>query len=307
MLVDNFFVHSKALKLKLLNYIITHPMEKLPTSKDIASTYDISDITVKKLVSELAASGYLKPNKKGGTKIINRFSNQQKQHFLQIREEIKLKIKELDSSGFDTQEILACLYSSISEYVFDSMEIVYTEKDPEMIFIGAEELSSRLKINIKPIYFENMIKELENNKSAPKAIISPFYCYQSIERFAAVSKIFPIRTTHPLEYLSNARNITYGSVVVYIAVSDKDRDSAFIIRDKITNDSFILKIYKIDEIINNPDLVNSAEMVISYKWIINNNDRLFSNIPKVMAYNKFDDKEGLLMIKSFVNSNKFGG
>ncbi len=305
--IDDFFIHSKALKLRLMNYIIEHPLEKLPTSKNMASTYGISDITVKKLVSELAQKGYLKPNKKGGTKITNRFSNQQKQIFSRTKEEIKSHIKTLEENGFDTQEILACLYGSISEYSFDTTEIVYTEKDADMVFIGAEELSDRLGIKIKPVYFENIEKEVIPNKKPPKAVIVPFYCYSSIEHLSKYTKLFPIKTTHPLEYLSNARNITYDSNVIYIAVSDKDKEGAFSLKNKITNGSFNLRICKIEELANNLQFINSIELVVAYKWVIRNNENIFKNVPKIISYNIFDDKEGLLMIKNFINSNNFGG
>ncbi len=305
--IDNFFIHSKSLKLKLMNFIIEHPLERLPTSKEMAKKYGISDITVKKLVSELAVKGYLKPNKKGGTKIVNRFSNKQRQLFSKSKEEIKIQIGQLEESGFDIQEILTCLYSALSEYSFDTTDVIYTEKDPEMVFIGAEELSDRLGVKVKPVYFENMQKEISQDKKPPKAIIVPFYCFNSIEHLSSISRIFPIRTTHPLEYLSNSKNIAYDSNIMYVSVSDKDRESAFILKNKITNDHFHLKICKIEELVNNVQSVNSTEMVIAYKWVINNNERLFKNVPKIIAYNRFDDKEGLLIIKSFINSNKVGG
>jgi DNA-binding transcriptional regulator YhcF (GntR family) len=305
--IDNFFIHSKVLKLKLMNYIIEHPLEKLPTSKEISSTYDISDITVKKLVSELAAEGYVKPNKKGGTKIVNRFSSKQRKLFAQTKEKIKEQIKILEEDGFNNQEILTCLYSAISEYSFDTTDIVYTEKDPEMLFIGAQELSERFKTKIKPVYFENIDKEVTSSKKPPKAVIVPFYCYNSIEYLSSYTKIIPMKTTHPLEYLSNSKSIAYDSNVVYVAISDRDKEGARIIKNKITNENFNLKIFKIDELIEDRQFINSIEMVVAYKWVINNNEKIFKDIPKIIAYNIFDDKEGLLMIKGFIKSNKFGG
>ncbi len=306
-IVDSFFLQSKALKLKILNHVIEHPLEKLPTSNEMAKTHNISSITVKKIVAELADEGYLRSRKKAGTKAIDHFSKLQKQIFEQTKEDVKKLISNLENSGLTLQEILACLYGALSEYSFDETELIYTEKDSEMVFIGARELSERLGVKIKPVYFENIQKELSFTHQKPKAIIVPFYCLNFLRGSSLNVKILPLQTTHPLDALSGSKSIAYNSNVVYITISDEDKEGAFNLQKKITQGAFNLKIYKIEEVIKNPRLLNAVELVITYKWVINNNEYLFRNIPKIIAYNRFDDKEGLMLIKHFIESNKFGG
>ncbi len=306
-IVDSFFLQSKALKLKLLNHIIEHPLEKIPTSNDIAKTYGISSITVKKIVAEMANEGYLKSNKKAGTKAIEHFSKKQKHLFLQTKEEIKKHISTLEENGLTLQEILACLYAALAEYSFNETELIYTERDSGMVFIGASELSERLGVKIKPVYFENVKKELSASHSKPKAIIVPFYCLDFLREHSVNIKILPIQTTHPLDALSGSKSIAYNSNVMYVAVSEEDKEGAFNLQKKITQGAFNLRINKIEDIVKNPRLLNSIELVVTYKWVINNNEHLFRNIPKIIAYNRFDDKEGLMLIKHFIDSNKLGG
>ncbi len=306
-IVDSFFLQSKALKLKLLNHIIEHPLEKIPTSNDIAENYGISSITVKKIVAEMANEGYLKSNKKAGTKAIEHFSKTQKHLFLQTKEEIKKYISTLEENGLTLQEILACLYAALSEHSFNETELIYTERDSGMVFIGASELSERLGVKIKPVYFENVKKELSNSHNKPKAVIVPFYCLDFLREHSAIIKILPIQTTHPLDALSGSKSIAYNSNVMYVAVSEEDKEGAFSLQKKITQGAFNLRINKIEDIVKNPRLLHSIELVVTYKWVINNNEHLFRNVPKIIAYNRFDDKEGLMLIKHFIDSNKLGG
>jgi DNA-binding transcriptional regulator YhcF (GntR family) len=306
-IIDSFFLQSKALKLKLLNYIIEHPLEKIPTSNEIAETYDISSITVKKIVTELVGEGYLRSNKKAGTKATDHFSKAQKHMYAKIKQDIKKHIQEMEDGGLTLQEILACLYGSISEYSFDAAEIIYTEKDSEMVFVGASELSERLNTKIKPVYFENIQKEIASSHQKPTAIIVPFYCLNFIRELSYDIKILPIQTTHPLESLSSSKSIAYNSNVMYVAISEDDKEGAFSLSKKITQGAFNLKINKIEDVVKNPLLLNSIELVVTYKWVINNNEHIFRNVPKIIAYNRFDDKEGLMLIKHFIESNKLKG
>ncbi len=306
-IIDNFFLQSRALKLKLINYIIEHPFEKIPTSDKIAKTYDVSTITVKKIITELGREGYLKSNKKAGTKATDHFSKTQKELYANAKNDIKKHIEEMENGGLTLQETLACLYSAISEYAFDFTEIIYTEKDSEMVFIGASELSERLNTKIKPVYFENIAKEIVSSHQIPKAIIVPFYCLNFIRELTSDIKILPIQTAHPLESLSSSKSISYNSNVMYVAISKDDKEGAFSLQKKITQGTFNLKISRVEEIVKNPHLLNSIELVVTYKWVINNNEHLFKNIPKIIAYNRFDDKEGLMIIKHFINSSKLKG
>ncbi len=306
-IIDGFFLQSKALKLKLLNHIIEHPLEKLPTSNKIAEIYGISSITVKKIVAELVNEGYLKSNKKAGTKAVEHLSSEQKHLFEQSKQQLKELIAKMEKEGLTLQEILTCMYSSLSEYSFDLTEIIYTEKDSEMVFVGAGELSERLGIKIKPVYFENIQKELTSSHQTPKAIIVPFYCSDILKIRSNNIKILPLHTTHPLEALSNSKSIAYNSNVAYIAISDEDKEGAFALRKKISEGAFNLRIYKIEDIANKPNLLNSIELVVTYKWVVNNNEHLLRNVPQIIAYNRFDDKEGIMLIKHFIESNKSGG
>jgi len=305
--IEEFFVPSRALKLKLLDYIIEHPLEKLPTSKKLSEFYQISDITVKKVMGALASRGLLKSNKKGGTRIINRFSTQQRQAYFQGKEDIKSVIRKLEESGFGVEEILSCLYNAILEYTFDTTKLIYTERDPGMVPAGAGELSDILGVKVKAVYIENIQREAIFSENGPKAIIVPFYCYSEVEHLKDHVRIFPLRTTHPIEFLSTSRDIAYNSTVVYVAISEEDKEGVFSLKSKIENGTFRLLVYRIDEVTDDPHLLSSAEMVVAYKWIINNNEHLFKNVPKIIAYNRFDDKEGISMIRSFINSNKIGG
>ncbi len=305
--VDDFFVPSKALTLKLLDYIIEHPLEKLPTSKELSEIHNMSDITVKKVMGALSGRGYLKSNKKGGTKIINRFSLRQREVYSEAKEDVKEIIKRLEDNGFDLQEILTCFYNALLEYAFDSSGLLYTERDHEMVFMGASELSDILSVKVKPVYIENVYREMLLGSSAPKAVIVPFYCYSDLEHLRNSVKIFPLRTTHPLEFLSTTKEIAYNSVVVYVAASSEEKEGVFGIKKKIENNTFKLLVYKIDELIDNPHLLKDVDMVVAYKWIVRNNEHVFKNVPRVVAYNRFDDKEGIKMIEGFISSNKTGG
>lgn len=310
--IDHFFINSKLLKLKLINYIIGYPFEKLPISKDIASTYKISNITAKKIVSQLAQENYLKSNKKGGTKIIGRFSKVQLQVFEQAKDEIKRQIETLEKNNFNAQEILSCLYSSLHEYNFDNAEtkIIYTEEDPEIVFMGARELSDLLNIKIKPIYYENLTREVLSNSNSIKAVITPFYSVNKLKNLSGNVKIFPIHTAYPLGALSSSKNIASNSTLIYVAVSDEDKERALYLKNRISTGIFNLKIYRIDELLENERLLDSADIVVAFKWIINNNEKIFKNVPKIIAYNRFDDRDGILLIKNFIdsiNSNIVGG
>ncbi len=305
--IDDFFIPSKALALKLLDYIVEHPLEKLPTSRELSKIHNMSDITVKKIMSSLAAKGYLKSNKKGGTKIVNRFSTRQRQVYSEAKEDVKGIIKKLEDNGFDVEETLSCLYNALLEYAFGSSPLVYTERDQGMVFIGASELSDVLSVKVKPVYMENIHKEMLLGNSAPKAIIVPFYCYSDLEHLRDLIRIFPLRTTHPLEFLSTSKEIAYNSTVVYVAISDEEKEGIYSIKEKIENNTFRLLVYRIDELVDNPRLLSDAQMVVAYKWIISNNEQIFRNVPRIVAYNRFDDKEGIEMIKGFISSNKTGG
>ena len=306
-MIDQFFINSKLLKLKLINYIIEHPSEKLPISKDIASAYEISDITSKKVAAELASENYLKPNKKGGTKIVGRFSKMQLQVFEQVKSEIKKQIESLERNNFSAQEILSCFYSSLHEYSFSNAEIVYTEKDPEIVFTGARELSDLLNVKIKPVYYENLTKEVLSDSNSIKAVIMPFYSVNKFESLNSSVKILPIHTTYPLGGLSNLKNIVSNSTIIYVAASDEDKERALYLKNKISNGIFNFKIYRIDELLENEQLLNSVELVVVFKWIINNNEKIFKNVPKIITYSRFDDREGILLIKNFIGGNIAGG
>ena len=305
--VDNFLIHSKAMKLKIINYCFEHPSEKLPTSKELAQANGISDLTVKKIISELAQEGYVQPNKKAGTRITKKFSKKQMQLLEQAREELKKQFISLEKSGFNVQEIIAYIYEAITEYSFEATEILYTEPDFEMIFVGADELSERLNVKVRGVYFENIQKEIDSADKGQKIIITPFYSLDMLKRTQSGVKIFPLHTARPLESLSYSKDIAYGSTIMYVAATEDDKEGALSLQSKIAENMFNLKICKIGELTDNPSLLNSVELVITYKWVINNNEGIFKNVPKIIAYNRFDDKEGLVMIRHYIENNKTKG
>lgn len=300
--IDYFFTNSKLLKLKLINYIIDHPFEKLPISKDIAHTYKISDITAKKVISQLVQENYLTSNKKGGVKITGGFSKVQIKLFKQIKDEIKKQIEVLEQNNFNIQEILSCLYSALDECKFDNAKIIYTEQDPEMVYTGAKELSDLLNIRIKPVYYENLSREVLSNSNLIKAVITPFYSANVLDRLNSSAKIFPIHTTYPLGALSSSRSIPGNSNIIYVAVSDEDREKAAYLKDRISMGMFNLKVYKIDELLENKQLLDFADIAIAFKWVVSNNEKIFKNVPKVITYNRFDDREAILLVKNFIES-----
>ncbi len=301
--LEEYFIGSKLLAIKLIDYAVTHVGEKLPTSYELSESFGVGVNTVKKVCSELSRKGYLNANKKRGTEVIRKFSSEQVAMYLSFRERFREIFSEMERSGFNFEELIACLFSSLEGYEFSANGVIYTEKDTDSLFVSREELEDKIGVPVTPLYFNDVVNRLKDGTLKAMIVIVPFYCSFALQDACSYPgiKIFPIKTTHPLDILSELKSIPANVSRAFISVSPSEKDS---IIDLYPGNVQPLRVYTIEEVRESPELLSGVEMVVALKWVVSNNEWLFRSVPRIVTYSRFNDDEGFRMIKLYMENNK---
>jgi len=299
--IDELFLKNQIIKLKLIREAIENPEKKLPTAKQIAEENDVSELTVKKVEKELALQGYLFSNKKGGTKTVRKFAKEQISAFLAAKENFKSIVDDLLKNGFSKKDIIAMVYDVVKGVKDELSFVVYTEKDDGIAIFAKKELESKLGYSVVFKPFETIKTEILNGVISNKLIVVPFYCYSQLERGRKDVKIIPIKTVHPLEFISEAKDIPYSSRIFYIAASRFDKENALNIYYDVLNHRYRVYIYTQDELLTNRHLLKFADIVIGFRWVIESEKALLKDMKKVIKVDRFDDEEGIRMIKGYID------
>ncbi len=297
---DNYIPKNKFLKYILLDYVITSASGKLPTSTELSNTYNININSVKQVCGELANSGYVVSHKKAGTKINEKFTREQVEVYLTAKSKIKEILKELDFMAFDSEEMFSCLVSAFSECQFSISNILYVENDFYELLIGKTELENELGVTITPMFINDVIQKVNNRQLHADLIITTFYCEQILRNLNISSKIIPLKITPPFDQLINFSQISRDTYITVVVISN-------VIKERIENTYVSLiekfpyfKVVTINEALNNKDIINKTEILMTLKSILMENEKIFKNIPHIVSYNRFHDKEGFEMIKNFL-------
>ncbi len=299
--IDELFLKNQIIKLKLIKESIENPGEKLPTAKQIAEENGVSELTVKKVEKELALGGYLFSNKKGGTRTVRKFAKEQISSFLAAKENFKSIVDSLLRNGFSKEDIMAMVYDVVKGVKDELSFVVYSEKDDGIAVFAKKELERRLGYPVVFKPFETLKTEILNGVISNKLIVVPFYCHSQLEVGKKDVKIIPIKTVHPLEFISQAKDIPYSSRIFYIAASRFDKENALNIYYEVLNHRYRVYIYTQDELLTNRHLLKFADIVIGFRWVMESERALLKDIERVIKVDRFDDEEGIRMIKGYID------
>ncbi len=298
--LDTFIPKNKFLKYALIDYIITSTGGKLPTSNELSDTYNININSVKQVCSELANSGYVVSQKKAGTKINDNFTDEQIEVYINAKTKIKDILKELDFMAFNSEEMFSCLVSAFSECIFTISNILYVENDFHELLIGKSELENELGITITPMFLNDAVEKAKNRQLNADLIVTTFYCEQILRNLNTSSKIIPLKITPPFDQLINFSRISTDMNITVVVISD-------VIKKRIENtyksliEKFpFFKVVTVSEVLNDKSIINKTGILMTLKSILIENEKLFKNIPQIVSYNRFHDKEGIEMIKAFL-------
>ncbi len=299
--IDEFFIKHEIIKLKLIEQVIENPSAKLPPARVIAKENGVSELTVKKVEKELATKGYLKSNKKGGTRASIKFAKQQIAAFITAKETFRGIVENLLKEGFSSEDVMALIYDVLSKIKDISSNLIYTERDENIAIFAKRELEDALQLKIVFKPYETLRVELSNRMLHNKIIAVPFFCSPPLEELSYDGvKIVPLRAKHPLEGFSQAKDIPFNSRVFYIAASKMDKENSISIYQDILRRKFKLYIYTQDEIIANKHLLGFADIVVGYKWIIRANSYIFKQVRRVVEVDRIDDKEGVKLLSYYI-------
>ncbi len=299
--VDELFVKYQIVKLKLINDCIEKPGLKLQPAKKIAQENGVSDLTVKKVEKELARKGYLFSNKKGGTRSVEKFSKEQISSYITAKEGLKSISETLLKDGFSKEDIMALVYDVLSKLHDSFSKIIYSEMDENIAIFAKKQLEEVLGSNVIFKPFDTLKTELMNKIISDKLIILPFFCYPQLEKYIYEDvKVVPIKTVHPLELISKAHDIPFASRIFYIAASRKDKENAVGVYFNAFSTRYRFYTYTQDELLTSKHLINLADIVIGYRWIIEPNIDLFRKVKRIFLVDRFDDYEGIELIKSYL-------
>ncbi len=299
--IDELFLKNQTIKLKLIKEAIENPEKKLPTAKQIADENGVSELTVKKVEKELALKGYLFSNKKGGTRTVRKFAKEQISSFLAAKDNFKAIVDELLKNGFSREDIMAMVYDVVKNIRDELSFVVYSEKDDGIAIFAKKELESKLGYSVVFKPFETLKTEIFNGVISNKLIVVPFYCYSQLETGKKDVKIIPIKTVHPLEFVSEAKDIPYSSKIFYIAASRFDKENALSIYHDVLSHRYRVYIYTQDELLPNRHLLKFADIVIGFRWVIESEKALLKDVKRVIKVDRFDDEEGIRMIKGYID------
>ena len=299
--VDNLFIRHQIIKLKLIKEAIENPGRKIPPAREIAKENDISELTVKKVEKELALKGYLVSNKKGGTRTLNKFAKEQISSFVASKETFRGIVDNLMKNSFSKEDIMALVYDVLREMKDDLSWVMYTEKDEGIAIYAKRELEKRLNTSVVFKPFDTLRTELMNKIISGKVIVAPFYCFPQLEVYKYDDvKMVPLRTVHPLEFISLSNEIPYASRIFYVAASKLDKENAINVYYNVLNNRYRVYIYTQDELLTNKHLLNFADIVVGFRWVLESDEFLFRGVKRIIKANRFDDSEGIKMIKSYI-------
>ncbi len=299
--VDNLFIRHQIIKLKLIKEAVENPGKKIPPAREIAKENDISELTVKKVEKELALKGYIVSNKKGGTRTLNKFAKEQISSFVASKETFRGIVDNLMKNGFSKEDIMALVYDVLSEIKDDLSLVVYTEKDEGIAIYAKRELERNLGANVVFKPFDTLKTELMNKVISNKIVVAPFYCFPQLEVYKYEDvKMVPLKAIHPLEFISLANDIPFASRIFYVAASKLDKENAMNVYYNVLNNRYRVYIYTQDELLTNRHLLNFADIVVGFHWVLESDEFLFKGVKRVVKTNRFDDDEGIRMIKSYI-------
>ncbi len=300
--IKQLFLRHQIIKLKLINESIENAGKKIPPSRTIAKENDISDLTVKKVEKELALKGYISSRKRSGTRALNKFAKEQISSFVASKEMFRGIADTLIKNGFSKEDIMALVYDVLSNLKEDLSLVVYTEKDEGIAIYAKRELEDMLDAAVVFKPFDTLKTELMNKIISKKIVIAPFHCFPQIEPYSyGAIKMVPLKTVHPLELISFANDIPYSSRIFYIAASKMDKENAINIYYNVLNKRYRIYIYTQDELLTNKHLLNYADILVGFDWVLNLDKSLLQKVKKVIKTGRFDDDEGVRMIKSYID------
>ncbi len=300
--IKEFFLRHQIIKLKLINESIENAGKKLPPSRKIAKENDISDLTVKKVEKELALKGYIVSNKRSGTRALSKFAKEQVSSFIASKEMFRGIIDTLIKNGFSKEDIMALVYDVLSKVKEDLSLVVYTEKDEGIAIYAKRELENMLNTTVVFKPFDTLKTELMNKIISKKVIVAPFHCFPQIEPYCYEQvKMVPIKVIHPLEFISFANDIPYSSRIFYVATSKLDKENVLSVYYNVLNKRYRIYVYTQDELLTNKHLLNYADILVGFDWVLEADRSLLQKVKRVIKTNRFDDNEGIKMIKSYID------
>ncbi len=300
-IIDGLFFRHQIIKLKLIKEAIENPNKRLPTAKELARKNGVSELTIKKVEKELVHRGYIVSNKKGGTRTMGKFAKEQISSFIASRESFRALTDTLLKHGFTPEDIVALVYDVLSNIKNNQSLVIYSEKDDRIAIFAKKELEHKTGSNVIFKPFDTLRTELMNNVISNKVIVVPFYCYSQIESYKNGLKVVPIKTVHPLEFISPAHDIPYSSRIFYIAASKLDKENALSIYYDVLSKRYRVYIYTQDELFANKHLLNYADIVVAFSWILESEKDFMKGAKSVVKVDRIDDDEGVRMVKAYIN------
>ncbi len=300
--IKELFLRHQIIKLKLINESIENAGKKIPPSRKIAKENNISDLTVKKVEKELALKGYITSNKRSGTRALSKFAKEQLSSFIASKEMFRGIADNLIKNGFSKEDVVALVYDVLSNIKEDLSFVVYTEKDEGIAIYAKRELEEILDTTVVFKPFDTLKTELTNKIVSNKVIVAPFHCFPQIEHYSYEKlRLVPVKVVHPLELISFANDIPYSSRIFYVAASKLDKENALSIYYNVLNKRYRVYIYTQDELLTNKHLLSYADVLVGFNWVLETDKSLLKGIKRIIKTNRFNDSEGIKMIKSYMD------
>ena len=297
---DLFLTKKKRLYYELIDQIIGSETSQLPLTEEAARLSQVNINTIKSVYSSLAQQDYIETRRKSGSRIIRTFSKEQLDAYRNAKRKVIMQLQSLNLAGFTADELVALLIASLSDYSVGDGRIIYTEKNFHELEIGKLELEHALGVPVTPRYIDDVIEQLQTGQFKADLLISTFFCEKKLRDAGVSCPLIPLRITPPMEQLLNFSLIPRDTEITLAVISEHIRERINQTYPNIIKDFNNFRIYTLNEILRNPQLIQNTQILLTFKQTWRENEELFQHIPKIVTYNRFHDEEGLNQIRSLI-------
>jgi len=298
--IISVFSKFALVKAYLIKMIFEKGSGSIPTSEEIALKIDANVNTVKKVIKDLSEEGYIKTNKKAGTSIKTSISLETSRTFKMYLENLISLITEMKISGLGETEIEAIFINALSENKKTESKIIYVDTSPESLVAGKYELESKLKLDVTTMLLENFLRKYDKISESDKIFVTAYICFQNIINKNINAKIIPLKITPPLDLLINFEKIPIDTNIVLVVLNQQVKEHVHEVYGTVLENFRNFNVYTLSEIKKKASLLAECTMLLTLKSIYKENNEYFSNIPNIIAFNRFYDNEGIELIKSYI-------
>jgi hypothetical protein len=174
------------------------------------------------------------------------------------------------------------------------------ENDFYELIIGKTELENELGITVTPMFIGDVVEKVKNRQLYADLIITTFYYEKILRDLNINTKIIPLKITPPFDQLINFSQISRDMKITVVVISNIIKNRIEQTYMSLINKFPFFKVLTVSEALNDKKILNETEILLTLKSILMENEKVFKNIPHIVSYNRFHDKEGIEMIKAFL-------